>query len=693
MINNLIHWKKFYFLIILLLLDFYGLKITAQTNIEIDDESDFSLQAFIEVQPDKRIGSINPDIYGLFMEMCFNEFNGGIWAEMLKSRKFAGNDGEDEYYGVVKPWYPIGKNNKTAFRHDNSIFYCGRQSQKIISDNESEHRCGIGQGGLYIENSKNYDVRLNIRQEGIQGKIRIALEGKEGIYGAQVLEADPDIWQRFELSLNSIATDRDASITITFQGSGKLWVGSVSMMSGENMSGFRKDVVLALKEMKPPNIRWPGGNMVSEYDWEDGIGDQDLRPPRFIRGLWEPNDVGIDEFMTLCRLIGTKPYIAVNSGDGSPQDAANLVEYCNGKNNTSYGRKRADNGHPQPYNIRLWGIGNEMYGNWQNGHVDEETYARRHLSFARAMRSVDKDIKLVAVGGRPWKYPDWNRAMCNISAGYFDYLSLHSYAKKYRRHMKKYDLKDPDFAREFYYYIVSAPHGIEEQITITFHELQKSLSPGNDVKIAFDEWNCWAYRAPYELVDFSLRDGLYTAGVLHAFRRQNKAVTLGNFSKVVNALSMIRVNGPDLFFNPQYLVFKMYINHSGPHLIKSTVNCDDYPAPEYEKGRELAIGNIPYVDVSATISEDEDTLYLAVINRHIAKSLHVAIRLKHWEPRQKGKRISLAGEDYMTENTFEFPERIKIEEEDFKNVTSSMDIIIPRHSVTIFEFYKGPEKI
>ncbi|MEE9118449.1 MAG: alpha-L-arabinofuranosidase C-terminal domain-containing protein, partial [Calditrichia bacterium] len=176
-------------------------------------------------------------------------------------------------------------------------------------------------------------------------------------------------------------------------------------------------------------------------------------------------------------------------------------------------------------------------------------------------------------------------------------------------------------------------------------------------------------------------------------RRQNKAVTLGNFSKVVNALSMIRVNGPDLFFNPQYLVFKMYINHSGPHLIKSTVNCDDYPAPEYEKGRELAIGNIPYVDVSATISEDEDNLYLAVINRHIAKSLHVAIRLKHWEPRQKGKRISLAGEDYMTENTFEFPERIKIEEEDFKNVTSSMDIIIPRHSVTIFEFYKGPEKI
>jgi len=648
------------------------------------------LEGEIVVSPSEKIGIINPDIYGLFTEMCFYEFNGGIWAEMLKSRKFAGDDGEpgQQYYGIVKPWFPVGRNEKTHFAHDNTIYYCGKQSQKIVSESDGNLRTGIGQSQLYLQKTKGYEVRLNLKQKDIKGPVIIALEGENGIYAQKEIRIADTNWNRFSFTLNPTQTDREGKFTISFSGSGTLWLGSASLMPDDNISGFRKDVIEALRTLHLPNIRWPGGNMVSVYRWEDGIGDRDKRPPRFIRELWETNDVGIDEFMELCRLTGARAYIAVNAGDGTAREAANWVEYCNGGLNTEYGRLRAENGHPQPYGVKLWGIGNEMFGNWQNGHVDEETYARRHLAFAKAMLAVDKDIKTVATGGRYWKYPRWNQAFFKIAGEYLDYLSLHSYAKKYRSYMKKEDLKNPEFAEEFYYYIVSAPYGIEEQIIETDKEIRKALPNRPEVTVAFDEWNCWAYQEPYELVDFALRDGLYTAGVFHAFRRQHKAVTLANFSKSVNALAMIRVNQYGMFLNPQYLAFKMYLNHSGPILLRTDVSCSSFPAPEYERGRPQAKGHIPYLDVSATMSEDKKTIYVGIINLHRNKNIKTRISLDKWNFSSQVKVFELYDDDDMAENTFEQPDRITIKEDTLSDVGNPFDYNFRPHSVTIMEFRK-----
>ncbi len=643
----------------------------------------------IAVSTSQKIGSINPDIYGLFMEMCYHEFNGGIWAEMLKSRKFAEDDLEDSTYGVIRPWSAIGANEKTYVVHDNTIFYCGSQSQKIVSEDGPEHRCGIGQGGLYLEKTKGYLVRVNLKQKDIQGPIVIALEGKDGVCTRKEITITDTQWNRFSFTLAPTQTDKDGKFTITFTGSGTLWVGTVSLMPDDNISGFRKDVVEALRAIHPPNIRWPGGNMVSEYRWVDGTGDRDKRPPRFIRELWETNDVGIDDFMELCRLVGAKPYIAVNAGDGSPEEAANLVEYCNGGPNTKYGKLRAENGHSEPYNIKLWGIGNEMFGNWQIGHVDEESYARRHVEIAKAVRKVDGDIKIVAVGARYWKFPRWNQALFKIADGYFDYLSLHSYAKKYRSTLKKQDLKDPKFAEEFYYYIVSSPYGIEEQIIETDKEIRAALPSRPDVKIAFDEWNAFSYQMPYEEVDFALRDGLYTAGVFHAFRRQSSAVTLANFSKSVNAIAMMRVNQYGMFVNPQYLVFEMYLNHSGPTLLKTNVRCDTFPAPEYEKGRPQTKEHLQYLDVSATTGGDGKTVYLAVINLHADKSIKTGISFEKWDFSSDVKTFELYDDDYMAENTFENPNRLTIKEASLKDTSGPFSYTFKPHSVTIMEFQKN----
>ena len=652
-----------------------------------------ALEAEIRVSPAEQIGTVNPDIYGLFTEMCFYEFNSGSWAEMLKGRKFAGDDGWDEKYGVVSPWSPIGRNDKTHFMHDNTIYYCGSQSQKIVSEAFANTRTGIGQDKLYFEKTKGYQVRVNLRQKGITGPVTVAMEGAGGVYASKEIIIPDAKWSRFTFKLKPTQTDRDGRFIITFSGSGTLWFGTVSLMAEDNISGFRKDVVEALKALNVPNMRWPGGNMVSEYRWQEGIGDKDKRPPKFIRGLWDPFDVGIDEFLELCRLIDTKPYIALNTGDGTAAEAANWVEYCNGGIDTKYGKLRAENGHPQPYNIKLWGIGNEMFGNWQNGHVDEETYARRHVAIAKAILAVDKDIKLVATGGRYWKYPRWNQALFEIAGDYFDYLSLHSYAKKYRGHMQKTDLKDPKFAEEFYWYIVSSPYGVEEQIYETDKEIRAALPNRPDIKVAFDEWNCWAYRPPgreieSENVNFTLRDALYTAGFFHAFRRQHKAVTLANFSKTVNAMPLIKVNQYGMFLNPQYLAFEMYLDHYGPRLLATDVKCASYPAPEYERGRAQAIGRIKYLDVSATAGDDGKTVYVGIINLHIDKAIKTKISFDKWDFSPTVKIYEIYDDDYMAENTFEKPNRLTIKEDVIKGADNPFTYTFKAHSVTVMEFGK-----
>ena len=649
------------------------------------------LRAEITVSTAQKIGEISPDIYGLFMELCYHEFDHGIWAEMLRSRKFAEDDKEDikELYGIASPWFAIGRNEKTHFAHDATIYYCGSRSQKIINENGPEHKIGIGQKGLYLDKTKTYQVRANLRGENIKGPVIVALEGEKEVYAQKEINIPNKEWSRFSFTLKPAQTDKNGIFTITFKGPGILWVGSVSLMPDDNVSGFRKDVIEALQAIHPPNIRWPGGNIVSGYRWEDGIGDRDKRPPKFAREMWGTNDVGTDEFIELCRLTGAKPYIAVNSGDGTAKEAANLVQYCNGSASTKYGKTRTANGHPQPYNVELWGIGNEMFGNWQIGHVDEETYARRHLEFAKAMLAVDKNIKIVAVGTRYWKFPRWNQAIFKTAGKYFDYLSLHSYAKKYRSKVKKKDIIDPNFAEKFYYYIVSSPYGIEEQIIGTDKEIRESLPDRPEVKIAFDEWNAYSYYATYEEADFALRDGIYAAGVLHAFQRQCKAVPIANLSKIVNAIGMIRVNEQGMFLNPQYLVLKMYGNHFGPMLLKTDVKCDSYPAPEYEEGRPQAKGQIPYLDVSATASKDGKSVYAAIINLHAGKDIKTKVTFDNWNFLPQVKVYELYADDYLDENTFDNPGKLAVKEGTLNNISNGFDYVFKPHSVTIMEFGKA----
>ncbi len=190
--------------------------------------------------------------------------------------------------------------------------------------------------------------------------------------------------------------------------------------------GFRKDVLEAVRNLRISVLRWPGGNFSSGYNWKDGIGPKDLRPRRWDTA-WqaeESNRFGTDEFIAYCRKVGAEPYICVNMGTGTMQEAADWVEYCNGTMNTDWANLRRKNGHPEPYSVKLWGLGNEIYGSWQAGHKDATQYAQLAAEFAKMMRWIDPDIKLVACGGNN---ADWDRQVLEGVGQFADYISMHHY--------------------------------------------------------------------------------------------------------------------------------------------------------------------------------------------------------------------------------------------------------------------------
>ena len=195
-----------------------------------------------------------------------------------------------------------------------------------------------------------------------------------------------------------------AQFEIVGTGTGSFHVGAVSLMPADNLDGWRPDAIAVLKSLRSGVYRFPGGNFVSAHEWHDAIGDPDKRPPVYdpVWRALQPNDIGTDEFMTMCKLLGVEPYITVNAGTGDDWSAAELVEYCNGDASTPMGKLRAANGHPEPYHVKFWGIGNEMWGiSYQYGAMKLNQFEYKHNQFARAMKQVDPTIKLIASGAMP----------------------------------------------------------------------------------------------------------------------------------------------------------------------------------------------------------------------------------------------------------------------------------------------------
>ncbi|MFN8420419.1 MAG: alpha-N-arabinofuranosidase, partial [Anaerolineae bacterium] len=251
--------------------------------------------------------------------------------------------------------------------------------------------------------------------------------------------------------------------------------------------GFRRDVLAALKELNFRAMRYPGGNFLSGYRWQDGVGPRDQRPQR--RDLaWqsiESNQFGTNEFIEFCKEINTEPMLGVNMGTGSIQDAANLVEYCNAPVGTQYADLRASHGYRDPHNVKYWCLGNEMDGSWQIGHLEAEEYGRKAREAAKMMRWHDPAAQLVLCGSSSSEmatFPEWDRVVLEHCWDQVDYHSLHFYANNHRNDTASYLAYTAEFE-----------HFVDTLSGILRYVKAKNRSK-HDVYLSWDEWNVW-YKA------------------------------------------------------------------------------------------------------------------------------------------------------------------------------------------------------
>jgi alpha-N-arabinofuranosidase len=346
---------------------------------------------------------INPLIFGGYMEPATTQ----VWAEVLTDRKFANaitsaptpppaNPFFRRLFG--EPFKPVGPEGTVEM--DTERPYVGKHSPRVKLDS-SEPR-GIRQSKLRVGGGKTYEGRVALA--GISGtKVIVRLMWGPAAGDSQTITIPPLTfdYQKFPLKFNPPVDSEEAKLEILGTGTGTFHVGAVTLMSADNTGGFHSGMIKLFKEEGFKMFKWPGGNFVSAYDYRDGLGDRDQRPPR-LQPMWsdrvESNDVGLHEFVALCRLVGAEPNVAIDSGFGSAREAAEQVEYCNGSVNTRMGEMRAENGHPEPFNIRYWTIGNEMYGPWQFGQMSLDQYWVKHNYIVEAMKAVDLSIKVTVSG-------------------------------------------------------------------------------------------------------------------------------------------------------------------------------------------------------------------------------------------------------------------------------------------------------
>lgn len=376
-------------------------------------------------------------------------------------------------------------------------------------------------------------------------------------------------------------------------------------------NGFRKDFVQLVKELKIPVVRWPGGNFVSGYNWEDGIGPKNQRPAR-LDLAWhqvESNQMGTDEYVELCRLIGAENFICLNAGLGTLDQARHWVEYCNYQGGTYYSDLRRKYGNEQPFKVKYWALGNEIDGPWQMGQKSAEDYCKFALEAAKLIQWVDKDTKLIACGASNYgrgtnnAWIDWNDYVLEHMIGKIDYLSVHRYVREVLGGETNFPA------------VMSRGLDIDEKIEIVKALIKKATAQSGSTRsvyISFDEWSAGGPGGGN-----TLTGALMVAQHLNSFIRHADIVKMAN----ITMLSSLVGNSPEGDFkNALYQAFYLFSNNSRGTALDVYADCERYS--------NRAFKDIPYLDVTAVLSDSGKKVVLNVVNRHEKNALATDVVLQ-----------------------------------------------------------------
>ncbi len=430
-------------------------------------------------------------------------------------------------------------------------------------------------------------------------------------------------------------------------------------------SDIRSDTLDLIKQLNPPMIRYPGGNFASGYHWEDGVGPKENRPRRHD-AAWqaeESNQVGTDEFLNFCEKIGTEPCIVVNDGSGTPEEAARWVSYCNSPQDSVEGKQRAANGHPEPYHVQYWGVGNEVWGAWQIGTTSVTEYSKRLKRFTSAMKAVDPSINIIAVGNHPLSEDPhdpaakWNQLLLENAGDQFDFLSWHIYQPE-----KEGWQEDPD-EFELFKSITAAPLDIETYINRINQQIQKTGYAGKIFQ-ALDEWNVWLPPKKGETsmhhVTYTMRDALYVASTLAVLFRNSDKVKIANLAQLVNVLPLIQTNDTTAIATSLFYPFILFSQMFGIP-IHCTINSPKFSSKAMGPNIS-AHENADYLDCLATGDRSQSRIKIILVNRDPMRKMKVEIFGLGSIPYTLSTITRIKAANPLSYNDFIHPDQVKMEE-------------------------------
>lgn len=421
--------------------------------------------------------------------------------------------------------------------------------------------------------------------------------------------------------------------------------------------GFRTDVIDMVKKLGVPIVRYPGGNFVSGYRWEDGTGDRAKRPrrPELAWGVTETNEVGIDEFQSWCKKADTQVMMAVNLGTRGPDDARNLVEYCNFKGGTYYSDMRRANGFEEPFGIKVWCLGNEMDGPWQMGAKTATEYGRIAAEAAKLMKWTDPSIELVACGSSGYGMcGDWEAEVLRHVYEHVDYISLHNYYGNPNNDTPAFLASNLEMDR-----FIRMVCGIADYI-------KKVKNSRKTMYLSFDEWNVWFHShgvpfekwsvAPHQLEDvYTFEDALVVGCLMMTLLRHCDRVKMACLAQLVNVIAPIMTENTDeggrCWAQTIFYPFMYMSQYGRGTVLDSRVTSEVYNVRN--------IGDVPYVESLAVLHDDTRELVIFAVNRSLEDDSEFECNLRDFsEAAEVIEHVVLTNDDLKAVNTAEAPNTV-----------------------------------
>ena len=646
-------------------------------------------KATINVDVSKRADYTIPrTIFGTFHEPIGNSNYGGLWAQLLKNPSFeeilwSARNVERmvkeepalrgaSQMGLPFPWQPL--NGQQGWRYEPSWTQAANSSRSLLVMAMPDSQTGVRQEVyLPVQRIRRYTGYVYVKPVTGDTEVEVSLRGRnkiDEVFARSTLAVSGSDWKKYEFELEvpegKLSRNEPADFVIALSNSARALIDQAFLYPADHIDGLDPEMVELSREMKTPLLRY-GGNFTSGYHWRDGVGPMDERISMINQswGIPEYNHFGTDEFLRFCELIKAEPQICLNLGSGTPQEAAEWVEYVN----RHWGDRRGG---------LLWELGNELWGDWQIGYPTLEELPGRTAAFSKAVRNVDPRVTLIATGQDPDVYEKWNAAQLTIAPDAYSYLATHFVVGDGMVNKEPSD----DFRVEAQ---LALPVGLERRLRLMKEQIDAHPKARNRVKLAFTEWlfHGDSRRSP----TFHNQGGaLCTAGFLNTLIRVADFVPISDMTGLIEFGGVWKKKGT-VYGVPAYWAFRMYSNSDIKTPVETRTEVESYDVREGNR-RIPEIPDTPYLDVTATLNERGNKLTLFCVNRKTKGDIEASVNVPGFEI-DSASLQELKADTIFAENNEDQPEAVIPVSRTIQATGTSFTHSFPAASVTVLELRRN----